>query len=130
MALRRNVQEQNAATREEIADLAWRFRRQPFDFAPIFVELSARKIDLLSGILAKLEVVQEQEGDFLSGYWVMADRSFVYFELQLDRTDSGSIEVEAWEVQPEHQPSAHERGIGKNFACLRAGSTRRSELAV
>jgi hypothetical protein len=112
------VQEQNAATRQEIADLARRFRSQPFDFPSVVIELTARKINVLSGILAKLEVVPEQQGDFLSGYWLAADRTFNYFELQLNRNDPASIEVEVWEAQPQLQGSAHERGIGKSFACL------------
>jgi hypothetical protein len=105
-------------TREEIADLARRFRKQPFDFPQVFTELIARKIDVVSGILAKLEVVPEQEGDFLFGYWLSGDRTFIHFALQLNRNDPGLIHVEAWEVRPELKASAHERGTGKNFAFL------------
>ena len=118
MALRQSVQEQNAATRESIADLAQRFRRQPLDFPALRVALSARSIDLRDGILAKLDVVPEQEGDFLSGYWVTSNRNFIYFEIQSRRNDPAAIEIEAWDEQPQLRPNAHQPGIGKNFAHL------------
>ena len=117
MALRRNVQEQNQATRDEIAKHSRAFRSQPMDFPWLLSELHERGLDPLSGILAELSEIPEQGGQYISGHWLSDDRRFYHFAGTLTRGTRAQFQMEQWEhVSPE--VSAHEPGTGKTFAYL------------
>jgi hypothetical protein len=117
MALRLDVQEQNQADRNRIAKYARAFRLQPMDFPWLLTELHARNLDPLTGILADLKETLEQDGSFLSGHWVSADRRFFRFEGTLHRGTRSIFSLELWE-QVAPVVSEHERGTGKTFAFL------------
>ena len=117
MALRRNVQEQNRASRDTIARHAHAFRSQPMDFPWLLSELHERGLDPLGGILAELNETPEQDGQFISGHWLGADRRFFRFAGTLTWGTRAQFQMEVWEpVTP--KVSAHEPGTGKTFAFL------------
>lgn len=114
---RRSVQEQNQANRDEIVRRATAFRSRPMDFPWLLRALHERGLDPLSGILAELGEIPEQEGQFISGHWLNADRQFFRFAGTLTRGTRANFQMEQWEhVSP--TVSAHERGTGKTFAYL------------
>jgi hypothetical protein len=115
---RLNVQEQNSEARAVIAEIAWRFRRDPSDFPYLLAELNAKGIDPLSGMLAELKVIPEQGGNYVYGCWVTSDGEFIDFEMQLDYADPLGRTVEAWGARAQQEPNAHVPGTGKNFAYL------------
>ena len=117
MALRRNVQEQNQVTRDEIAKCAGAFRSQPMNFPWLLSELHDRGLDPLSGILAELSDIPEQDGQYFSGHWLSGDRRFYRFSGTLSRGTRAQFQMEQWEhVLP--KVGGHEPGTGKTFAYL------------
>ena len=117
MALRRDVQEQNQASRDEIERHAVAFRSQPMDFPWLLEELHGRGLDPLDGILADLSEVPEQDGQYISGHWLSVGRQFYRFAGTLRRGTRAQFQMEKWEhVSP--KVSAHEPGTGKTFAWL------------
>ena len=117
MALRQNVQEQNQASREEISRHARAFRSQPMDFPWLVSELHERGLDPLSGILAALKEIPEQEGQYYSGYWLSAEKRFFRFAGTLTRGMRAQFHMEQWEPASP-AVSAHEPGTGKTFGYL------------
>jgi hypothetical protein len=117
MALRRDVQEQNQATRDLIAKTALSFRSMPMDLPWLLSELQSRGFDPLSGILAALYDTPEQGGTLYNGQWVTSDRQFFRFKGSLTYGTRADFHIEEWEkLTP--KVSAHERGTGKTFAFL------------
>jgi hypothetical protein len=117
MALRRDVQEQNQASRAEISKHAQAFRTQPMDFAWLLSELHSRGLDPLTGILAEFSSIPEQGGQYITGHWVTQDHQFYRFSGMLAYRTRAIFELEEWE-QVSPKVSAHERGTGKTFAFL------------
>jgi hypothetical protein len=87
------------------------------DFPWLLSELHERGLDPLGGILAELNETPEQDGQFLSGHWLSADRRFFHFAGTLTWGTRAQFQMEVWEpVTP--KVSAHEPGTGKTFAFL------------
>jgi hypothetical protein len=116
MAIRRNVQEQNAATREGIRSIASAFRNNMLRYPWLSGELISRKLDPSTGILVRLEDIPEQYGNLYQGYWLSAERRFYYFEILVARGPRASAQVEEWrDATDEVVVKASQPGTGMSF---------------
>jgi len=120
MAIRLDVQQQNSATRDQIARAAQTFRNDMLSSYPwLLNELLSRSLDPLTGILAKLERIPEQEGELFEGYWLSEDKRFFRFEVMVSRSQAVTANVELWQDASESVlVSAHQPGTGKSFGWL------------
>lgn len=120
MALRRDVQQQNAVSRAEITRVARLFRDDMhFSYPWLLAELQSRSLDPTKGILAKIEHIPEQAGEYASGYWLSASARFFRFEILIPRAPGVSTEVELWRDDTDRVVvNAHQTGTGKSFGWL------------
>jgi hypothetical protein len=118
MAIKRNVQQQNAVTREEITRCAMACR-DPFTYPWLHVELQNRGLDPLAGILADLTTIPEQYGEFVEGIWLTSEPRFFRFTALISRHPTVSAEIETWEdITDATQINEHCPGTGKSFGWL------------
>lgn len=118
MAIKRNVQQQNAVTREEIANCA-RVFRDPFNYPWLHVALVDRGLDPWTGILAKLRATPEQNGEYFEGVWLASGPQFFRFTALVVSHPAISAEIETWQnVTDETEVNEHCPGVGKSFGWL------------
>jgi len=119
MALKQNVQQQNEVSRARISATARSFRADLLSHPWLLVELQERQLDPTTGILAELNSVPEQNGEFISGVWVTPNRQFFRFEAVLSHHPVVSSSVEVWEdATATTEVNEHQRGTGKSFGWL------------
>ena len=118
MAIKRNVQQQNAVTREEIARRAMAFR-DPFAHPWLHVELQNRGLDPWAGVLADLKATPEQNGEFVVGTWLASGLRFFRFTALISTHPTVSAEIEIWEdITDATEINGHCPGTGKSFGWL------------
>ena len=116
MALKLNVQEQNAAARLEIVTAA--------SLGPHLTwlgdVLTSRGIDPKGGILAEYGELPNQGGRWCTGTWLTTSREFWRFAVLVPPQQIGGlIEIETFEnVTSSISTSSQERGTGKSFGAL------------
>jgi len=117
VAPKRDAQQQNSATRSQIAECARRVvqRDQALSWLPGI--LRARGIDPSAGILAAYSEMPGQGGRFCAGTWLTASRVFWDFQVLVPVAGSDGPAVELFEERS-ISVFAHERGIGKSFGAL------------
>src|SRR5262245_6048872 len=119
MAIRRNVQEQNDVTRQEIRRTAAAFRDDMLRYPWLLSELTQRGLDPSKGILAQLHLTPDQDGDLFEGCWLSEDRRFYRFEVLVAREPRVSAEVEQWrDATAEVLVNARQPGTGKSFGFI------------
>lgn len=115
MALKANVQQQNAALRAEILAAARRgLRGEPRWLSPL---LSISGLDAAKGIVAKLETVPEQGGTYVSGIWVTPEHEFFRFEA-FEGENSAPDPEPLEDITSSVVVSNHLPGTGKSFGAL------------
>ena len=115
MAMKKNVQQQNADLSERIRDTAlrWAFR---CDWLPSL--LLARGLDPGDGILVELSQIPGQGGDHFYGVWLTSTKRFWRFEIQTP-LDGGELVVDVFEdATSEIVVSDHVPGTGRSFGAL------------
>lgn len=118
MAIKRNVQQQNTATREEIARRTVAFR-DPCAYPWLHVELQNRGLDPWAGILADLKTTPEQNGEFVEGTWLASGPRFFRFTALISSHPTVSAEIETWEdITDATEIKEHCLGTGKSFGWL------------
>lgn len=128
-AYRRNVQEQNLDTREDILRVAREFRRDPERFPSVIHALRAHSLDPGKGILVEYADTPDQGGYVHYGCWLTDDRKFFTFAVLIPFNRSAPPDVEEWrEVTEEIVINAHMPGTGKSFGWL-ALDVQANELA-
>jgi hypothetical protein len=118
MAIKRNVQQQNAVAREEIMRHAMAFR-DPLAYPWLRAELQNRGLDPSAGVLADLKSTPEQNGEFVAGTWLASGPRFFRFTALISAHPTVSIEIETWEdITDAREIDAHCPGTGKSFGWL------------
>src|SRR5690349_14743699 len=118
-AYRRNVQEQNLETREQIVRVAREFRRDPSQFPGVIHTLRAHSLDPRKGILVECKDFLDQGGHVYAGCWLTGDREFFRFAVLIPFNRADPPVVEEWrEVTAEIVVNAHVPGTGKSFGWL------------
>jgi len=118
MAIKRNVQQQNVVSRQEIASCARAFR-DPFRYPWLHVALADRGLDPWTGILAKLKATPEQDGEYFEGAWLAPGPRFFRFTALVASHPFNSVEIETWQdVTDATEINEHCPGIGKSFGWL------------
>jgi hypothetical protein len=118
MALQRSVQQQNALTKTHVHHSAALFAEK--DGLPWLRELlRERGSDPDRGILAKLEHVPEQEGDFYAGIWLSSAHTFWAFSATISRSSGVVISIESFD-NITHQVVVEKNlpGTGRSFGQL------------
>ena len=115
MAPKRDAQQQNAATRSQIAECALRDVRRDPALSWLPGVLRKQGIDPSDGILADYGETPGQDGRLCAGTWLTASRTFWEFKVLVPV--AGAPTVERFEERT-ISIFAHERGIGKSFGAL------------
>jgi hypothetical protein len=115
---RRNVREQNAASKSRIRALAASFKDNAFHFPWLMELLHAQSMPVDRGILVALAHAPEQRGEEYSGTWLTRDARFFEFSVLVPRANA-ELEIEDWQdVTAETIVSEHLPGTGKSFGFL------------
>jgi len=115
---RRNVQEQNAETKERIRALAASFKDAPLRFEWLIRLLQAQAMPVDQGILVSFAHVPEQCAEQYSGSWLTHEGRFFRFAVLVSRTDA-ALDIEEWrDVTAETIVNPHLPGTGKSFGFL------------
>ena len=117
MTQKRDAQQQNAATRSQIAECALRDVRRDPALAWLPGVLRKQGIDPTDGILAAYSEMAGEDGRHCSGTWLTAKRNFWEFNVLVPVAGSDAPTVERFEERS-ISIFAHERGIGKSFGAL------------
>jgi hypothetical protein len=116
MALQRNVQQQNAATKAEIERVA---ALQPSALAWLSAVLLSHTLNPASGLLVWLNEIPEQEGNLIAGVWLTDTAEFWNFEVMLSRADGSVLGVEEFKnATPSFPLTPGVPGTGASFGYL------------
>lgn len=111
MSIQRNVAQQNDDTLAEIKRAAMAAHSLPW-----LTKLLLTHGAPTDGVLARLSVIPEQEGDFYVGIWLSSDEQFWDFALTVERSSAQVLEVERFgNITETTTISAHLPGVGKSF---------------
>jgi hypothetical protein len=114
-----NVQQQNAASKDQIRKLSNSFRADRLGYAWLIVALQQASLLVEQGILVQLDQVPEQEGMLFKGCWLTTQKHFFSFDVMVPRRDEEVISVELWEDVTERVLiNSHLPGRGKSFGQL------------
>ena len=117
MAGKQNVQQQNSATRSEIAHCARRVVNRDPGLSWLPAILAARRIDPSRGILAVYSETAGQDGRRCAGTWLTTSREFWEFQVLIPAAANDPPVVERFEERSV-SVFAHQQGIGKSFGAL------------
>lgn len=116
MALQRNIQQQNAATKAEIERVA---ALQPSALSWLSAVLLSHALDPASGLLVRLHDIPEQEGNLMAGVWLTDTAEFWEFEVMLSRANGAVLGVQEFKNASPSFPSVPGvPGTGASFGYL------------
>ena len=119
MAKQRNVQQQNALTRDGIVAAAASFAMHRAEMAWLEAVLLAHGLDPGAGMLAALYMIPEQEGHWCQCVWLSGERRFWKITAVLDYHTHELAEVEEFsDVTASTPVQQHTRGTGASFGWL------------
>jgi len=119
MSIKRNVQQQNAATKATISAIALAYACQPESVPWLSAALESHQLSSANGILVYLVEIPEQEGNIQAGVWLTANHEFFEFEAMVARDSHRLLRIEQFKnVTNTLSTSEHLRGVGRSFGAL------------
>jgi hypothetical protein len=119
MSKQRNVQQQNALTRQGIVEAASRFAEHSPEMAWLDAVLYAHGLDRNEGILAELREVPAQKGRLVHATWLTHDGKFWEVVVLLSHDAGELTEVEEFRDMTDSIPvRQHMPGTGASFGWL------------
>jgi hypothetical protein len=119
VALKQDVQEQNASTKAAILATARTFADGFTSLAWLNACLLSRKLSHKDGILVRVDVTPGQEGDLIAALWLTSSREFWEVSAVVSRSNAAIVQIERIEdVAQSISIDAHQRGTGKTFGYL------------